>query len=179
MLKTKARNPGLLLAVALLGAAARPARAGGPHLGIDAGVEAGPYRGWGTGVGSGIEAGWNLDKRRSIVGSFNFSPSERGDADPNIWVALEGRYRAYEKASPGSAAPHLSLGLGIGLNWTPLPRVDAGLVTIPIEWGWTFGDRSGASIVLAVRERLVLAISDGDPAVSFLNRLGPAVMLNF
>jgi hypothetical protein len=163
----------------LLGDRGAAASSDGFQLGGDFGLESGRYRGDGTGWGYGIEAGWNFDARRGVFASLNIGTNDRGDADPNIWAAVEGRLRISQSQRQGSVFPYVSIGLGAGLNWNPLPRVDAAIVTAPIEVGIGVGGQPPGSIMLGIRERPLLTIGDGNPAFSFLNRVGPVLMIRF
>jgi len=157
----------------------------GLQIGVNIGLDAGPYRGDGVGWGYGIDLGWNLDRRRALFVVFDIGSSDRGDADPISRLALEGRLRwflggdAAHGTTGGAIVPYVGLGVGAGVVANPLAHLDGALVTLPLEVGLEL--RAGAqwTLVLALRERAGLTIGTGDPAFSFLNRIGPAVSLRF
>lgn len=173
----------LLIAVALVPVAACAAD-GGFQLGFNAGLDSGPYRGGGTGWGYGIEAGWHVSPRWGMFGIFDIGTSDRGDADPISRIAIEARARRILGDASGSAPPsslraYVSVGAGAGIVAYPLARVDGALVTVLAELGIELGQVDRWNVGLSLRERPMLTIGGGDPAFSFLNRIGPVIWVRF
>lgn len=170
-------RPLLLLAVLLL---LRPPTAdAGMHVAFLGSLDSGSYRGDGSGSGFGIELGFWRENGLGGIVTLHAMSSTRGDSDPIFLTSLDLRVRRSLDSSTESVGPFLSIGLGVGTAHYPLAQLDAAAVSVPLELGVEGPAGPRAHWGLALQERPFLTIGDGDPAFSFVNRLGALASLRW